>query len=149
MDELKTLNRLVQILENKLDKSMMEKIESIESEAERINDKLCKLFFNGDERFMKSFIKIRKSLKNESHVELYNNDVISIYKEWKEGKWMNRHEICFKYISNAEGSKYFRQIYSNIEDFDGHTPSFDETEPLLDKYDVIEQGRFMNVRYWM
>lgn len=124
------------------DESIMDEIETIESEASKINDKICQIFFNNDERFMKAFIKINKSLKNDAKVvELDGDDSIRIYYEWKECKWINRDEICFKYIKDAEGSKCFQQTYSNIHDFDGHTPSFDETEELVDKYDVIKYGR--------
>ena len=139
MDELKSLNRLISMLT--IDESMMDEIENIESEAAKVNDKLCKHYFNGDERFMKAFIKISKFLKNDAKVELDGDDSIRIYREWKEGKWMDCYEIYFRYIANAEGSKCFQQTYSNIQDFDGHTPHFDENEPLIDKYDVIEYGR--------
>lgn len=140
MKQIKRLNKLLSVLDDVIDDSLMNLIDEIESEAKNVNDKICQKFFDGDKRYLKSFIKISKRLKNHATVELCEDNSISIYQEWRNGKYMDRNEICFRYVKEAEGCNCFQQTYSNIQDFDGHTPSFDETEELIDADRIIDLG---------
>lgn len=150
--EFKRLRNFLLYFDVSNDAETFEKIHQIEKDVKQINDDLCKKLFNDDERLMNSFFKISKCLSRISgaKVEMEDKDVIRIFRE-REKYFQNSYggyesynqvnEIRYKYIKDAEGSKCFQQIDSNLRDwFDGSLRFYDGSEPLEDDDEVISSG---------